>query len=86
MQLSEEEILEVVKEFGSKALYNTLYNKYKKHRYIGYVKNNKLYFDEDLTWNQSKALLKVLNKVYSNSITHWQADLMKKWEEQNNVK
>lgn len=86
MQLNEEEVLEVVKEFGSRALYNALYNKRKKHRYIGYVSNNTLYFDDDLTWNQTSMLLKVLNKVYSNSIHHWREDLLKKWEEQNNVK
>ena len=86
MQLSEKEILEVVKEFGSKALYNALYNKYKKHRYIGYVSNNTLYFDDDLTWNQTKMLLKVLNKVYSNSISHCREDLLKQWEEQQTEK
>ncbi len=86
MQLSEKEILEVVKEFGSKAFYNALYNKHMKRRHIGYVSNYKLYFDDDLTWNQTRMLLKVLNKVYSNSISYWREDLLKKWEEQNNVK
>lgn len=83
MNLSEKEILEVVKEYGSKALYKALYAKYNKNSNIGYVKNSVLYFDNDLTWKQTKMLLKVLNKVYSNSITYWNVALLKQWEEQN---
>lgn len=82
MNLSEKEILEVVKEYGSKALYKALYAKYNKNSNIGYVKNSVLYFDDDLTWKQTKMLLKVLNKVYSNSISYWNESLLKQWEEQ----
>ena len=82
MNLSEKEILEVVKEYGSKALYKALYAKYNKNSNIGYVKNPVLYFDDDLTWKQTKMLLKVLNKVYSNSISYWNESLLKQWEEQ----
>lgn len=83
MNLSEKEVLEVVKEYGSKALYKALYAKYNKNSNIGYVKDSVLYFDDDLTWKQTKMLLKVLNKVYSNSITYWNVALLKQWEEQN---
>lgn len=86
MNLSEKEILEVVKEYGSKALYKALYAKYNKGRDIGYVKDSTLYFADDLTWRQTKMLLKVLNKVYSNSISYWNAALLKQWEEQNERK
>lgn len=86
MNLSTREVLDVVKEYGSKALYKALYAKYNKNRSIGYVKDSILYFDDDLTWRQTKMLLKVLNKVYSNSISHCREDLLKQWEEQNNVK
>ena len=82
MNLSEKEILEVVKEYGSKALYKALYAKYNKNRDIGYIKDSVLYFADDLTWRQTKMLLKVLNKVYSNSITYWNVALLKQWEEQ----
>lgn len=82
MNLSEKEVLEVVKEYGSKALYKALYAKYNKNSNIGYVKNSVLYFDDDLTWKQTKMLLKVLNKVYSNSISYWNESLLKQWEEQ----
>ena len=81
MNLSEKEILEVVKEYGSKALYKALYAKYNKNMDIGYVKDSILYFADDLTWRQTKMLLKVLNKVYSNSISYWNAALLKQWEE-----
>lgn len=81
MNLNEKEILEVVKEYGSKALYKALYAKYNKNSNIGYVKDSILYFADDLTWRQTKMLLKVLNKVYSNSITYWNAALLKQWEE-----
>lgn len=86
MNLSEKEILEVVKEYGSKALYKALYAKYNKNRDIGYIKDSVLYFADDLTWRQTKMLLKVLNKVYSNSISYWNVALLKQWEECNNVK
>lgn len=82
MNLSEKEVLEVVKEYGSKALYKALYAKYNKNSNIGYVKDSVLYFDDDLTWKQTKMLLKVLNKVYSNSISYWNESLLKQWEEQ----
>ncbi len=82
MNLSEREVLEVVKEYGSKALYKALYAKYNKNRDIGYIKDSILYFTDDLTWRQTKMLLKVLNKVYSNSITYWNVALLKQWEEQ----
>lgn len=81
MKLSEKEILEVVKEYGSKALYKALYAKYNKNMDIGYIKDSILYFADDLTWRQTKMLLKVLNKVYSNSISYWNAALLKQWEE-----
>ena len=81
MKLSEKEILEVVKEYGSKALYKALYAKYNNNSNIGYVKDSILYFADDLTWRQTKMLLKVLNKVYSNSISYWNAALLKQWEE-----
>ena len=81
MKLSEKEILDVVKEYGSKALYKALYAKYNNGRDIGYVKDSTLYFADDLTWRQTKMLLKVLNKVYSNSISYWNAALLKQWEE-----
>lgn len=81
MNLSENEILDVVKEYGSKALYKALYAKYNKNMDIGYVKDSILYFADDLTWQQTKMLLKVLNKVYSNSISYWNAALLKQWEE-----
>ena len=81
MNLSENEILDVVKEYGSKALYKALYAKYNKNMDIGYVKDSILYFADDLTWRQTKMLLKVLNKVYSNSISYWNAALLKQWEE-----
>lgn len=81
MNLSEKQILEVVKEYGSKALYKALYAKYNKNMDIGYVKDSILYFADDLTWRQTKMLLKVLNKVYSNSISYWNAALLKQWEE-----
>lgn len=81
MDLSEKEILEVVKEYGSKALYKALYAKYDKNMNIGYIKDSILYFADDLTWRQTKMLLKVLNKVYSNSISYWNAALLKQWEE-----
>lgn len=80
MNLSEKEILEVVKEYGSKALYKALYAKYNKNSNIGYVKNSVLCFDDDLTWKQTKMLLKVLNKVYSNSISYWNESLLKQQE------
>ena len=82
MNLNEKEILEVVKEYGSKALYKALYAKYNKNRDIGYIKDSILYFTDDLTWRQTKMLLKVLNKVYSNSITYWNVALLEQWEEQ----
>lgn len=81
MNLSKKEILEVVKEYGSKALYKALYAKYNKNMDIGYIKDSILYFADDLTWRQTKMLLKVLNKVYSNSISYWNAALLKQWEE-----
>ena len=81
MNLSENEILDVVKEYGSKALYKALYAKYNKNMDIGYIKDSILYFADDLTWRQTKMLLKVLNKVYSNSISYWNAALLKQWEE-----
>ena len=81
MNLSEKEILEVVKEYGSKALYKALYAKYNKNMDIGYIKDSILYFADDLTWRQTKMLLKVLNKVYFNSISYWNAALLKQWEE-----
>lgn len=81
MNLSENEILDVVKDYGSKALYKALYAKYNKNMAIGYVKDSILYFADDLTWRQTKMLLKVLNKVYSNSISYWNAALLKQWEE-----
>ena len=81
MKLSENEILDVVKEYGSKALYKALYAKYNKNMDIGYIKDSILYFADDLTWRQTKMLLKVLNKVYSNSISYWNAALLKQWEE-----
>ena len=81
MNLSENEVLDVVKEYGSKALYKALYAKYNKNSNIGYVKDSILYFADDLTWRQTKMLLKVLNKVYSNSISYWNAALLKQWEE-----
>lgn len=81
MKLSENEILDVVKEYGSKDLYKALYAKYNKNMDIGYVKDSILYFADDLTWRQTKMLLKVLNKVYSNSISYWNAALLKQWEE-----
>ena len=81
MNLSENEILDVVKEYGSKALYKALYAKYNKNMDIGYVKDSILYFADDLTWQQTKMLLKVLNKVCSNSISYWNAGLLKQWEE-----
>lgn len=81
MKLSENEILDVVKEYGSKALYKALYAKYNKSGDIGYIKDSTLYFADDLTWRQTKMLLKVLNKVYSNSISYWDAALLKQWEE-----
>ena len=81
MNLSEKEILDVVKKYGSKALYKALYAKYNKNMDIGYVKDSTLYFADDLTWRQTKMLLKVLNKVYSNSISYWNAALLKQWEE-----
>ncbi len=81
MNLSEKEILDVVKEYGSKALYKALYAKYNKNMDIGYIKDSILYFADDLTWRQTKMLLKVLNKVYSNSISYWNAALLKQWEE-----
>ena len=81
MNLSEKEILDVVKEYGSKALYKALYAKYNKNDNIGYIKDSILYFADDLTWRQTKMLLKVLNKVYSNSISYWNAALLKQWEE-----
>ena len=81
MKLSENEILDVVKEYGSKSLYKALYAKYNKNMDIGYVKDSILYFADDLTWRQTKMLLKVLNKVYSNSISYWNAALLKQWEE-----
>ena len=81
MNLSEKEMLDVVKEYGSKALYIALYAKYNKNNNIGYVKDSILYFADDLTWRQTKMLLKVLNKVYSNSISYWNAALLKQWEE-----
>lgn len=40
MNLSENEILDVVKEYGSKALYKALYAKYNKNSNIGYVKDS----------------------------------------------
>ena len=80
MNLSEKEVLEVVKEYGSKALYKALYAKYNKNSNIGYVKDSVLYFDDDLTWKQTKMLLKVLNKVYSNSISYWNEALLKQQE------
>lgn len=86
MNLSEKEVLEVVKEYGSKALYKALYAKYNKNSNIGYVKDSVLYFDDDLTWKQTKMLLKVLNKVYSNSISYWNVALLKQQEEQNERK
>ena len=49
MKLSEKEILEVVKEYGSKSLYKALYAKYNKNSNIGYVKDSILYFADDLT-------------------------------------
>lgn len=52
MNLSEKEILEVVKEYGSKALYA----KYNKNSNIGYIKDSILYFTDDLTWRQTKML------------------------------
>ena len=70
MNLNEKEILEVVKEYGSKALYKALYAKYNKNMDIGYIKDSVLYFADSLTLRQTKMLLKVLNKVYSNSITY----------------
>ena len=70
MNLSENEILDVVKEYGSKALYKALYAKYNKNSNIGYVKDSILYFADDLTWRQTKMLLKVMNKLYSNSISY----------------
>lgn len=81
MNLSENEVLDVVKEYGSKALYKALYAKYNKNMDIGYIKDSILYFADDLTWRQTKMLLKVLNKVYSNSISYWNAALLKQWEE-----
>jgi hypothetical protein len=81
MNLSENEVLDVVKEYGSKALYKALYAKYNKNMNIGYIKDSILYFADDLTWRQTKMLLKVLNKVYSNSISYWNAALLKQWEE-----
>lgn len=81
MNLSENEILDVVKEYSSKALYKALYAKYNKNMDIGYIKDSILYFADDLTWRQTKMLLKVLNKVYSNSISYWNAALLKQWEE-----
>lgn len=81
MNLSENEILDVVKEYGSKALYKALYAKYNKNMDIGYIKDSILYFADDLTCRQTKMLLKVLNKVYSNSISYWDAALLKQWEE-----
>lgn len=48
---------------------------------VGYIKDSILYFADDLTWRQTKMLLKVLNKVYSNSISYWDAALLKQWEE-----
>lgn len=81
MNLNEKEILDVVKEYGSKALYKALYAKYNKNMDIGYIKDSILYFADDLTWRQTKMLLKVLNKVYSNSISYWNAALLKQWEE-----
>lgn len=86
MNLSEKEVLEVVKEYGSKALYKALYAKYNKNSNIGYIKDSVLYFDDDLTWKQTKMLLKVLNKVYSNSISYWNVALLKQQEEQNERK
>lgn len=83
MNLSEQEILDVVKEYGSKALYKALYAKYNKNSDIGYVKDSILYFADDLTRRQTKMLLKVLNKVYSNSISYWDAALLKQWEERS---
>lgn len=80
MNLSENEILDVVNEYGSKALYKALYAKYNKNMDIGYIKDSILYFADDLTWRQTKMLLKVLNKVYSNSISYWNAALLKQWE------
>ena len=77
MNLNEKEILDVVKEYGSKALYA----KYNKNMDIGYIKDSILYFADDLTWRQTKMLLKVLNKGYSNSISYWNAALLKQWEE-----
>lgn len=81
MNLSENEILDVVKDYGSKALYKALYAKYNKNMDIGYIKDSVLYFADALTWRQTKMLLKVLNKVYSNSISYWDAALLKQWEE-----
>lgn len=81
MNLSENEVLDVVKEYGSKALYKALYAKYNKNMDIGYIKDSILYFANDLTWRQTKMLLKVLNKVYSNNISYWNAALLKQWEE-----
>lgn len=81
MNLNEKEILEVVKEYGSKALYKALYAKYNKNSNIGYAKDSILYFADDLTWRQTKMLLKVLNNVYSNSISYWNAALLKQWGE-----
>lgn len=81
MNLSENEVLDVVKEYGSKALYKALYAKYNKNMDIGYIKDSILYFADNLTWRQTKMLLKVLNKVYSNSISYWNAALLKQWEE-----
>lgn len=69
------------KEYGSKALYKALYAKYNKNMDIRYIKDSILYFADDLTWRQTKMLLKVLNKVYSNSISYWDAALLKQWEE-----
>lgn len=83
MNLSENEILNVVKEYGSKALYKALYAKYNKNMDIGYIKDSILYFADDLTWRQTKMLLKVLNKVYSNNISYWNAALLKQWEERS---
>lgn len=83
MNLNEKEILDVVKEYGSKALYKALYAKYNKNMDIGYIKDSILYFADDLTWQQTKMLLKVLNKVYSNGISYWNAALLKQWEERS---